>query len=169
MSAALNVDGRCACCRRPLPRICPECVASDPPSDHALACEDFHILRRLIREIGITATRRRLGIGADTLDRLCFYAGGRPIYRVRRAVVQRVRSRLIEWETERNAASTCTLCKEPLLSSEAVSLPLHQMAQHIDAHTPPRVLANLFGAANGAPLLFHAACVALLSKKGTSQ
>jgi hypothetical protein len=59
-----------------------------------LTSDERNTLLSVVREIGLVATRRRFGIASWTLDKLIVQVDGKPIYRVRPSIVQRVRALL---------------------------------------------------------------------------
>jgi hypothetical protein len=56
----------------------------------------------MMYELGVSATRRRLGVGAETFDRtVCFRLDDRPVFHHRRSTIARIRARLSEWLKEK--------------------------------------------------------------------
>ena len=69
-----------------------------------LSNEEREAALALMYEIGVTAARRRLGVGAETFDRaVCFRLDDRPVFHHRRTTVARIRARLNEWLMEKAA------------------------------------------------------------------
>jgi hypothetical protein len=68
--------------------------AITPPLDQLTSAERAAVLA-LVRAIGLCATRRALGVGTWSLDRLVYLSrDNRPFYRLRPSIVRRVRERL---------------------------------------------------------------------------